>query len=87
MDVLEAIELNEGYSYLPQIWSDIVLFDYTRKPDVMEKILTIMKLNKNKKVNNIVTYRLINVYQVFLHVISFPSFNASASKKSPKNVS
>jgi pentatricopeptide repeat domain-containing protein 3 len=45
-DLLTAVELNEGYSYLPRIWSDLVLFQYVRRVDLVEQLLSIMSRQK-----------------------------------------
>lgn len=30
-EILKAIELNEGYYYIPKIWGDLVLFNYSKR--------------------------------------------------------
>jgi len=36
------LELNEGYSYLPQIWSDMVIFEHAVRESLVSKVLQIM---------------------------------------------
>ncbi|KAI0222195.1 hypothetical protein LSAT2_026566 [Lamellibrachia satsuma] len=48
-DLLKAIDLNEGYKYLPQIWSDLVLFEYSRREDLVEHLLNIMAKKKQNQ--------------------------------------
>jgi pentatricopeptide repeat domain-containing protein 3 len=45
-DVLTAIELNDGYRHLPRIWSDLVMFQYTRRVDLVEHLLSVMAKHK-----------------------------------------
>lgn len=52
--LLQAIELNEGYEYLPKLYTDTMLFDFTRRIDIMEELFRVMakkrhseKLQKN----------------------------------------
>ncbi|XP_041368606.1 protein PTCD3 homolog, mitochondrial-like [Gigantopelta aegis] len=41
-DLLKAVELHDGYKYLPQIWSDLILFDYLKKDFVLGPLLSLM---------------------------------------------
>lgn len=41
-ELLNAIDLNDGFEHLPRIWSDMILFQYTRRMDLVEHLLSIM---------------------------------------------
>jgi len=45
-NVLSSIELHEAYHYLPRIWSDLVLLQYTRREDLIQRLLDVMTKKK-----------------------------------------
>ena len=47
-ELLKAIELQDGFQHLPLLWTDLLLFDYTRRTDLLEKLLGLMAKQKQE---------------------------------------
>ena len=47
-ELLRMIELQDGYSHLPVIWSDFAWFHFTRKEGLVDLILQIMSQHKEE---------------------------------------
>ncbi|CAD5122416.1 DgyrCDS10844 [Dimorphilus gyrociliatus] len=47
-EILKAIELNEGYHYVPKIWGDLILFNYSKRSDLIESLLNIAAKEKHE---------------------------------------
>lgn len=52
VEIIQAISLNEAYHYIPQIWSDIGLFNLKNKNQILFPLLDVItkaKLNQDEK--------------------------------------
>lgn len=50
-DLLQAIELHDGQEHLPRIWSDLILFEFTKREDILNSIFQLMaKENRSELV-------------------------------------
>ncbi|XP_046385763.1 protein PTCD3 homolog, mitochondrial [Ischnura elegans] len=44
-EVLKAVDLNGAYELLPQLWSDMIIFDHTSRDSLLTKMLDILARN------------------------------------------
>ncbi|KAK7090734.1 small ribosomal subunit protein mS39-like [Littorina saxatilis] len=47
-ELLKAVELQDGFQYLPLIWTDLLLFDFQRRAELLEKLLSLMAKQKQE---------------------------------------
>nr|KAG5697697.1 hypothetical protein BaRGS_000582 [Batillaria attramentaria] len=47
-ELLKAIELQDGYRHLPLIWTDLLLFEFLRREDLLERLLQLMAKQKQE---------------------------------------
>ncbi len=45
-DILQVIDLYDAYHYVPQIWSDLILFDMMSRLKLVEQVFQIMAKTK-----------------------------------------
>ncbi|XP_064630506.1 small ribosomal subunit protein mS39-like [Lineus longissimus] len=48
-ELLKLLEVYDGYNYIPQIWSDLVAFDYVRREDLVEPLFQLMAKEKQEE--------------------------------------
>ncbi|KAK2166424.1 hypothetical protein LSH36_39g08016 [Paralvinella palmiformis] len=48
-DLIEALELNEGYQYLPKIWTDMFSFRYNKQVKIMTPLCALLAKRKQNK--------------------------------------
>ena len=41
-ELMKALELQDGFRFLPLIWTDLLLFDFLRRTELLEKLLELM---------------------------------------------
>lgn len=44
-EILEAVEANGTYKYIPKLWSDMIIFDHLNRKKLIEMILSIISEN------------------------------------------
>lgn len=47
-ELLKAMELQDGFKYLPLIWTDLLLFDFLRREELLEHLLYLMAKQKQE---------------------------------------
>merc|ERR1712038_282661 len=47
-ELLTAVELNESFEYLPEIWSDLVYIDQTRNTELVKRFIALMAKKKQE---------------------------------------
>lgn len=47
-ELLKAIELQDGFQHLPLLYTDLLLFDYSRRTELLEKLLELMARRKQE---------------------------------------
>jgi len=45
-ELFSALELNEGFEYLPELWTDLVFLDQTRNDDMVKRLVGLMAKKK-----------------------------------------
>jgi len=51
-EILKALEINEAVDYVPQLWSDIVMFDQANRENLLSLLLHVMNTYHPTKTNN-----------------------------------
>ncbi|XP_076435357.1 small ribosomal subunit protein mS39-like [Babylonia areolata] len=47
-EVLKAVELQDGYTYLPLLWTDLMIFEFLRNATLVEQLLQLMARQKQE---------------------------------------
>jgi hypothetical protein len=45
-ELFKALEMQDGYQHLPILWSDMLLFDFSRRAELVERLLQLMAKKK-----------------------------------------
>lgn len=42
LEILELFEVNDAFHYIPQIWSDMTVFEISQRSDLVQKVFQIL---------------------------------------------